>query len=270
MSLIPPSYIDSVTAIGVQNDETISWIGTGFLYGQKIESDSTEKSQFRVFLITNRHVLEHASNFVLRFNPVSSDNAVNFPINLDKDGDVPKWVPHPNPNIDIAVVPININALKEQEMKVFFFHSDKHTETRSDLKGRSASEGDPLFVLGFPMGLISNERLHVFVRSGVIARIRDLYEGRSDDFVIDAFVFPGNSGGPVISCPEPVGISGTETNSSSKLIGVIKSYIPYSDIAYSRQTNQPRVIFQENTGLTQVEPVEHIIETIKEFLSQQK
>jgi hypothetical protein len=80
--------------------------------------------------------------------------------------------------------------------------------------------------------------------------------------VVDALVFPGNSGGPVILKPELMSIEGTKSNNKSVIIGVIKSYIPYRDVAVSEQTGLPRIIFEDNSGLSIVEPIDHIIETI--------
>ena len=82
-------------------------------------------------------------------------------------------------------------------------------------------------------------------------------------YVVDAFVFPGNSGGPVITRPETQSIQGTKFSTKANLIGIVKSYIPYNDVAISQQTNRPRVIFEENTGLTKIEPVDYILETIQ-------
>ncbi len=79
---------------------------------------------------------------------------------------------------------------------------------------------------------------------------------------MDAFVFPGNSGGPVVLKPEVVAIDGTASVGKTYLIGVVQSYIPYEDIAVSLQTLKPRVVSSENSGLAAVYPVEHIEETI--------
>lgn len=89
-----------------------------------------------------------------------------------------------------------------------------------------------------------------------------MLEGHSSDYIIDAFVFPGNSGGPVIIKPELMAIQGTLPMTETRLIGLVKSYIPYRDVAISPQTGRTRVIFEENTGLTNVEPVDYIIQTI--------
>jgi hypothetical protein len=57
---------------------------------------------------------------------------------------------------------------------------------------------------------------------------------RSDAFLIDALVFPGNSGGPVVLRPEIVSINGTPPQNRSYLIGMVVSYQPYIDVAVSQ------------------------------------
>ena len=124
------------------------------------------------------------------------------------------------------------------------------------------SEGDGVFLLGFPMGLIGNTRNMVVVRQGAIARIRDFLEGGSRDFLIDCTVFPGNSGGPVVGRPEFTSIKGTKAVDGAYLLGIVAAYIPYEDVAISAQTKQPRIIFQENSGLARVFPVDHINDVV--------
>ena len=264
MALIPSFFLDCVVAIGTLNDnnETV-WIGTGFLYGQ-LEIPLQEPKQYRTFLVTNKHVLQNLRIVILRFNPQTDQAAKDFTEALIDGNGIHTWTGHPNPNIDVAVLPINTQILNEQGLKYAFFCSDDHTLTKANMEELEITEGDFLYVLGFPMGLVAQDRQHVILRQGVIARIRDLYEKRNTDFIVDALVFPGNSGGPVVLKPEIVSINGTKANSNASLIGLIKSYIPYQDIAISQQTNKPRVIFEENSGLSIVEPVDHIIETISE------
>ena len=60
------------------------------------------------------------------------------------------------------------------------------------------------------MGLVGKERSFVIVRSGCIARIRDALLATSKELLIDAPIFPGNSGGPVVTKPEVVGHTGDE------------------------------------------------------------
>jgi hypothetical protein len=116
------------------------------------------------------------------------------------------------------------------------------------------------------MGLIGGERNYVIARKGTIARIRDVLAGTTKEFLIDAFTFPGNSGGPVMTKPEMVSIQGTPAVGSAYLIGLVKSYIPYTDVAISIQTDRPRVTFEENSGLTAVLPIDFVEETIQASL----
>ncbi|GAG99454.1 unnamed protein product, partial [marine sediment metagenome] len=48
-----------------------------------------------------------------------------------------------------------------------------------------------------------------------------------------------------------------------KFIGIIGEYIPYREIAISTQTGRPRVIFEENTGLSRVWSVPFIREILE-------
>jgi hypothetical protein len=53
----------------------------------------------------------------------------------------------------------------------------------------------PILVLGFPMGLRSEKYSTPIARRGIVAR------SGSGELMLDAFVFPGNSGGPVVYTP---------------------------------------------------------------------
>jgi S1-C subfamily serine protease len=169
---------------------------------------------------------------------------------------------HPNPEIDIAVVPLAHHVLTEAGMQFSYFFSDRFTADRATMRTLGLSEGDGAFVLGFPMGIVGETRSYVIVRFGAIARLRDCLAGTTTDFLLDAPVLPGNSGGPVISRPELNAIIGTNIQAAAHLIGVVKSYVPYRDIAVSPQTGNPRVIFEENSGLTTVIPIDYVNEAI--------
>ena len=47
--------------------------------------------------------------------------------------------------------------------------------------------------------------------------------GANKEFLVDAFVFPGNSGGPVVSKPEALAITGTKSQDYAYLIGIVVS-----------------------------------------------
>jgi S1-C subfamily serine protease len=265
MALVPPFYFDCVVAIGQQlPDGNKNWIGTGFLYGKFIEQREGSQKSYKTYLVSNKHVFQDQNLVLLRFNPSDDQPAKDYPTRLVNNDGMQLWTGHSNPEVDIAVIGINTKHLQAEGMKFHFFRSDEMVFTKAKLQEIETTEGDYVYVLGFPMGLVALDRQHVILRSGAIARIRDLFEGRSTDFIVDALVFPGNSGGPVVLKPEMVSIQGTRSNLEAGLIGVIKSYIPYQDIAVSQQTGRPRIIFEDNSGLSLVEPTDYIIETIDE------
>jgi len=275
MALIPPFFIDCVVAIGIetkQNDKPIKkWIGTGFLFGKYLSSNSDNPKQktYKTFLVTNRHVLQNQARIIMRFNPQNGQAATDFPAILKKPKGEILWTGHPNKAIDVGIVSINLGAIEKAGMKYGVFKSDTDILLKQQMQELQVSEGDFLYVLGFPMGMMPSDRQHVLVRSGIIARIRDLYENRSSSYVVDSFVFPGNSGGPVVYKPEVVSIHGTTPIKRAALIGIVKSYIPFRDVAISQQTKRPRVIFEENSGLANVETVDKIMETIAHYESKQ-
>jgi hypothetical protein len=112
-------------------------------------------------------------------------------------------------------------------MKCKFFQSDKHVANVQKLNELGIMEGKFAYVLGFPMGLVRKTRNTVIARSGTIARIRDTLTKNNKEFLVDSFVFPGNSEGPVVSKPEIMAIAGTKSQNASYLIGIVKEYISY-------------------------------------------
>ena len=127
------------------------------------------------------------------------------------------------------------------------------------------SEGDSGYALGFPMGLVGEERNYVIVRHATIARIRDYLVGTSKEILIDCAIFPGNSGGPVVSRAETMVLEGTEPQNASYLIGLVSSSITYIDSAISTQTGRKRITFEENSGLASVVPIQYVKELIEDL-----
>ncbi len=260
MALIPPFFLDSVVAIGEKNEqEKIKWIGTGFIVGRQVETDLTK---YHTFLVTNKHIFDTQNKLIIRFNPQSSEKVMDFDLPLtDEKGNI-NWTGHPDQNIDVAAITISPDFLKGKNAKFSYFRSDKHILKKTQLLESGISEGDFIYTLGFPMGIVGDERNYVIVKSGIIARIKNYYENLSKEILIDSSVFPGNSGGPVINKPEFIYIENTKSEMNSFLIGMIQSSINYQDVAFSAQTNKPRLISVENSGLTVVIPTDFILETI--------
>lgn len=269
MSLIPPRFLNCVVAIGVRNnDGEIRWGATGTLFGsfQEVIEETKESSRRRygTYLVTNRHVLKSRDEIVIGFF-TSSGRPVEYEIVLINEDGEKEWVGHPNGDIDVAVTGIHAETLNRIEAEYDYFRSDTDVHRVNYLNKISVTEGDGIFILGYPMGIVGEEEHYAICRDGCIARIRDVLAGYEIEFLVDGFVFPGNSGGPVILKPEAISIEGTSGNPEAGLIGIVSSYVPYQEEAVSRQTGKLRAVFQENSGLALVIPTDRILETIEEF-----
>lgn len=263
MGLIPTSFFDCVVALCCENEgKNVEGVASGFLYGVHTPTKEEPKT-YLPFLVTNRHVFDDLESILVRFNPQKFDDPAKvYRLSLIDEQNEPLWTAHPDKKIDVAVVPANCEQLNKASIQWHLFRDNTCVADVKTLNELGIMEGDFVYVLGFPMGLIGETRNTVMARSGTIARIRDALTKNNDEFLIDAFVFPGNSGGPVISKPEAFAIEKTKPQLSSYLIGIVKSYVPYRDVAISMQTRRPRVIFEENSGLAAVHPVDYIEETI--------
>jgi hypothetical protein len=297
-TLVPPYLPDTVVALGAMNPVAMpggacimqwSTEGTGFLYGYLTKNDPDQtKRIYEVYLVTVRHVIEEhaAAQAILRGGQAqtpqngacaaTAGDSISVRMNptnpslagREFDLAIKEWFFHPNKAVDVAVYHLNAPYLKTENVLNSFIPNDEAVAGKAKLKSIGVSAGDGVFVLGFPMNLAGIQRNYVIVRQGGIARISDLLDGASASYLVDAFVFPGNSGSPVVLRPEAISITGTPAQSNAFLVGMITAYQPYTDIAYSPQTKRPRISFEENSGLAEVLPIDDIDETIAAQRSQ--
>lgn len=271
MALIPPFFLNCVVAIGIDNPQgKRQWIASGFLYAHYLRGEGEDKT-YRTYLVTNRHVVEGKEKIYLLFNPKVSETVLReYPLDLiqSQQPTIAKY--HVDPKIDLAVVRVNVNILVSGGIEFSCFRSDEHVAAKESLSKLGISEGDFGYVLGFPMGLIGKERSFVIVRHGTIARIRDYLSGLSKEILMDCLIFPGNSGGPVVSKPELIAIKGTKVSSSAYLLGVVRYSISYQDVAISTQTKRPRLIFEDNSGLASIVPIQYLTELIETLQTEEE
>ena len=264
MALLPPSFLDTTVALGAPTaDGAVAYAATGFLYRHPVQpTPDAPPAQYWIFLVTNRHVAANYPELHMRLNGGAGESAKVYTLSAEGDDVTKPWITHADPSVDVAVRLINAPEVAAAGTTLMAFDSEQHAFARDQASQSGISEGDGVFVLGFPLGLAGDERNYVIVRQGVIARIRDWLSGDAYDFLIDASIFPGNSGGPVLIKPEVIATTGTQPNHRCGLIGMVSSYVPYREIAVSKQTGRPRMIFEENSGLCVVVPVDQIRETV--------
>lgn len=274
--LLPAFFLNCVVALGDVTTVPVSgapavrqWqtYGTGFFYGYLTKDDAEpKKREYEIYLVTARHVVADRKNLKARVNPsVAGQAGQEFEIPSVPPPGHNTWFYHPDPAIDVAAVRVDYNSLNSAGLAVSFFEQDQHVVLRTDMPALETAAGDGVYVLGFPMGLAGSQRNYVIVRQGVIARISEMIDSASTTFMIDAFVFPGNSGGPVVLRPEFVSIEGTKAYGKAALIGLVTQSRNYVDTAVSLQTNRPRITFEENAGLAEVLPIDYVNAAISTF-----
>ena len=261
MALIPPGYLDAVVSLGTF-DQSFDHVGTGFLYAHPLPQKAG-RAPYRAFLVTNKHVATSAITHV-RFNHAEKGLTIE-PIGALA---LPTWTFHPT-GADIAVTPLRRQSplsLGRALSDVGMFIGDVGTTFG---EGVQPVEGDGIFLIGFPLGLVGDARNYPVVRYGAIARIQDWIQRQQNTFLIDTPAFPGNSGGPVIMKPEATAISGTRPIRHCLLVGVVSKQLRSRDVAVSERTGEPRVVFEEDTGLAEVVPVEMVRDTALHEISNQ-
>lgn len=262
MSIIPSFFLDAVVALGCDGaDKKRYWIGTGFIVTQK-ESNNPSGSTY--YIITNKHVIKHTDHIYVRFNSLEGTFVKDYRINLYDDSGAAAFSAHPHAETDVIAIQIQPQTLIDDKSIWGAFDLADHALTLQQMESTGVSEGNLVYALGFPMGKVDVIKAPI-CRLGCISRVMDAFIRYDENptFLVDAQVFPGNSGGPIVSRPETLAIEGTQSNSSANLIGILSEYIPYQETLYSRQTGRDRMIQEENSGLTVVHPVDRIKEVVE-------
>lgn len=273
MALFNKQHLKAIVLIEKQLPENkFQSIATGFLIGfatNKEEADLSKKL-YRIFLLTNRHVFSGQQQLWVRFDKKDSQNTMRFPIQL-RVGEEIKWLAHKDEKVDLAMLTINPDFLNSNGVDWSFINEETfaYPEKFNDI---GIELGDDIFLAGFPLGIAGNERNYAIVRSGSIARVDQEIINSLKSFLIDATVFPGNSGGPVFLKPEMVSLVNTKAVGSVFLIGVVSGYKLYQEALYSHQSNPPIVsgISVENSGLATVVPLNFAKDIYDEFISTNK
>lgn len=262
MAIIPNFFLDAVVALGIDGSERKKrWIGTGFIVGRK-EIENPELSTY--YIITNKHVIEQTKNIYVRFNSLEGTFVKDYHINLYNGDGTPCFSAHPHSETDIIAIQILPQTLIDDKSIWGAFDLTDHALTLQQMQSTGVTEGNLVYALGFPLGKVDVIKSPI-CRLGCISRVMDAFikHDEKPTFLVDAQVFPGNSGGPIVSRPETLSIEGTQSNSSANLIGILSEYIPYQETLYSRQTGRARMIQEENSGLTVVHPVDRIKEVVE-------
>jgi V8-like Glu-specific endopeptidase len=268
-----------VVTIGIRNKNQpnlVAWQATGFLVGQPIreikEEDAVPKTLSLIYLVTNKHVFEHFENtgyesFAAGFNPqAAAKSEVAVYMGSLVKNEERQWTAHHTE--DVAVVPVNAPFLKHQGRQFEFFRLKANIWSVAKMKSEGVSEGDFVYILGYPMGIVDQDWHYPIVRSGSVARIRDVLDGHRSQFLLDIQNFPGSSGSPVLIRPDITAVGGAQPVNEPHVIGIVSGFIPYSGVV-SNEDGQNWEL-RQNSGLAISVSSKCILETIKEDFKKRK
>ena len=193
----------TIRIVVIKSDQLVS-IGTGFFFLLDVD----EKKQ-KSFIITNKHVVKDGITgiFTLHEAKISGDQ-VNpsgqfFTVQID---DLQHYcIPHPDNEIDLCAISIEPLKLEADKLgkNVFSIPLDPSMIINDEqLKELSAVED--ILMAGYPIGLWDEYNNLPIIRRGITASHPALNFNGKSMFVIDAAIFRGSSGSPIIIANEGI------------------------------------------------------------------
>lgn len=257
MAIIEPGHLDLIVAMGRRSaGNQVQWKGTGFSW-------TGWRAPFPCHIVTCAHVLDDVPlpELVMRINPAEGGPAEELTLMPMVSGK-PEDAVTIDEMRDVAVLDVGgceggLTLLDDEQLVPL-----------ERVEEGGIAEGHEIYVLGFPCGLVGEDRNTPVVRQGVVGHIQDAFRGRRDDFLASVTVFPGDSGAPVFARVR----SQNECRSEPFLgvIGIVKEYVPYQEWAIGEQSGHGRVRFIENSGLCRVIPSDQVIAVVEAHLKKRR
>ena len=285
MALIRPEFVRA--AVKIRNDSG-SVIGTGFAYARPDDYNESDPSvhtldePWRLWYVTCAHVID-----AIETDQSETPRRVYIEVNEESSGEGRTSIGYPieyfwtrhrewtarcsrlgpisdrsytldDAAVDVAVTtaPTHYKDFGKLDWWGFAprFHMTKALMSGDNPLDATLSEGDEVFIVGFPVGFYTDVKNWPVVRQGVLAQMQPYLRGVARTFLIDGSVFGGNSGGPVITKPQPMSIEGTKQFTRNALVGMVSG----------SRLNPGN---GENADLGIVVPLDTINETIEMALS---
>jgi len=170
--------------------------GTGFIINYPGEDD-----QVTPVLITNKHVFNGASSAAFTMVQAGSDGQpMNQATRMHvSDFQARTWVGHPDAGVDVAALFLAevLHTMAENDAPAFYrAFSPDQLATQEQVELLDSLE--QITMIGYPNGLFDQlSRLPIARRGQTATPIFNDYN-RLPAFLIDASVFPGSSGSPVV------------------------------------------------------------------------
>jgi hypothetical protein len=252
---------ESTVALGTIQREggkaRFSAIATGVIVG-------SAPGQKHPWLVTARHVFSNPaegwepSHIFVRFSWFETRSVTEYLgvlVQLKVNGRR-TWVPHPDPDVDLAYVPLSVTP--EQAGR---------SELQAVVLSQFASaaevyEAAPVLVLGYPAAVGADFWVRALLRQGVIAWVSPDKPAQRP-FLIDANIFPGNSGGPVLYLPTGIDPAGHFLSGGSvKFLGLVSQTRTQSSIVTTSKSMPAQTVPLNFLGIGVIEPASRVRELV--------
>lgn len=177
-------------------------------------------------LLTAKHVFDdpkkkwHPNQIRIRFSWFSDKSVTEYfgvPLDLIDKNKRRLWRSHSDESVDLALIPLAISKKDAGRDSIDPVRIQDAANTNE------AFEGASVLLLGYPGAVGIDYWTKPIVRHGIISHVDEKNFGKSP-FLIDAMVFPGNSGGPVFIIPTGMTRDGSfSVGGRSAFLGIVSS-----------------------------------------------
>ena len=214
------------------------------------------------YLLTAKHVIMEEAKGQFTGKPMPGDfhvllNRVDgsrHAVSLDevRKTDGIDWAFHPIQEVDIALMPFPVRP----DFDVFDW-PDRLFVDSSALRLM-----DNVFFLARQIGYSKQILYRPILRRGVISLVSD-----DGSFLVDATMFPGNSGSPVFVIfdawnADRIGANDSIRLKHIRLAGILKGYVHFPGRTLRNGTGESGDTFLENTGLSFAWPMDRVREIV--------
>jgi len=232
----------------------------------------------RPWLVTAKHVFYNPKknwepkSVQIRFSwfddkPVDEYLGVTLQL---KKGSERLWTPHPNDDMDLAGIPLNVEVSEAGRKTVSVIPFGNFASREDVFRGAS------VIVLGYPGAVGPYFLTRALMRRGIIAWV-DPQNPLEKPLLIDAMIFPGNSGGPVFKIPFGIRQDGNfDAGGRAAFMGILTQTKGHLFPVLEESGKQPikiigekgptKIVSPHMIGIGLVEPASRVLELLRSAL----